>query len=109
MARRSRSRPPSACRSAKKASSTSRENSRTATTPTARAPIRAGSSPDPGALDPRELTFNRFSHRYGDPETEDWKVFANSVIPIGAAGTEVYGFAGYNDRQGKRRLLSSGQ
>ncbi len=54
-----------------------------------------------GALDPRELTFNRFSHRYGDPETEDWKVFANSVIPIGSAGTEVYGFASYNDRQGE--------
>ena len=54
-----------------------------------------------GSLDPRELTFNRFSHRYGDPETEDWKVFANSVIPIGSAGTEVYGFASFNDRQGE--------
>lgn len=54
-----------------------------------------------GALDPRELTFDRFSHRYGDPETEDWKVFANSVIPIGDAGTEVYGFASWNDRSGE--------
>jgi len=53
------------------------------------------------ALDPRELTFDRFSHRYGDPETRDTKVFLNSSLPLGGGETEVYGFATYNDRQGE--------
>jgi iron complex outermembrane recepter protein len=53
-----------------------------------------------GALDPRELTFNRFSHRYGDPETRDTKLFANFQMPIDGE-TEIYGFATYNDRQGE--------
>ncbi|HUE79131.1 MAG TPA: TonB-dependent receptor [Sphingomicrobium sp.] len=54
-----------------------------------------------GALDPRELTFNRFSHRYGDPETRDTKVFANAEMPFGDGATEAYAFASYNDRQGE--------
>ena len=54
-----------------------------------------------GVLDPRELTFNRFSHRYGDPETRDTKLFANASLPLGDGGTEIYGFASYNDRQGE--------
>jgi iron complex outermembrane receptor protein len=54
-----------------------------------------------GALDPRELTFNRFSHRYGDPETRDTKVFVNAELPVGGAETEAYAFASYNDRQGE--------
>ena len=54
-----------------------------------------------GALDPRELTFDRFSHRYGDPETRDTKVFANFQMPVGGGETEVYSFATYNDRQGE--------
>ena len=53
-----------------------------------------------GALDPRELTFNRFSHRYGDPETRDTKLFANFEVPIGV-DAEFYSFATYNDRQGE--------
>ncbi len=52
-------------------------------------------------LDPRELTFNRFSHRYGDPKTRDTKIFVNADLPIGAGETEAYGFASYNDRQGE--------
>ena len=54
-----------------------------------------------GAFDPRELTFNRFSHRYGDPDTRDTKVFVNAQLPLGGSETEVYGFASYNDRQGE--------
>ena len=54
-----------------------------------------------GALDPRELTFDRFSHRYGDPETRDVKIFVNADTPVGAGETEVYAFASYNDRQGE--------
>ena len=54
-----------------------------------------------GALDPRELTFNRFSHRYGDPDVRDLKLFVNSAAPIGGSGFEVYWFASYGDRQGE--------
>jgi iron complex outermembrane receptor protein len=53
-----------------------------------------------GALDPRELTFDRFSHRYGDPRTVDSKVWVNAGVPIGSSGTEVYGFASFNHRDG---------
>jgi iron complex outermembrane receptor protein len=54
-----------------------------------------------GALDPRELTFDRFSHRYGDPDVRDTKVFINSELPLGDGGNEAYAFASYNDRQGE--------
>ena len=55
-----------------------------------------------GALDPRELTFDRFSHRYGDPETRDTKIFVNAEYPVGVGGEgEVYAFGSYNDRQGE--------
>lgn len=54
-----------------------------------------------GALDPRELTFNRFSHRYGDAKTEDFKVFVNSMVPLGASGTEFYAFGSINHRNGE--------
>ncbi len=51
------------------------------------------------ALDPRELSFNRFSHRYGDPATEDGKLFVNLGVPLGG-GTQFYGFGSYNKRTG---------
>lgn len=54
-----------------------------------------------GALDPRELTFDRFSHRYGDPKVRDLKLFVNSAAPIGDSGAEVYWFGSYADRQGE--------
>lgn len=52
------------------------------------------------ALDPRELTFNRFSHIYGDPRTVDSKVWVNSMLPIGDSGTEAYAFLSLNHRDG---------
>ncbi len=52
-----------------------------------------------GTLDPREFTFNRFTHRYGDPETFDGKLFFNAGMPLG--GVELYGFGSYNDRDGE--------
>lgn len=56
----------------------------------------------PTPLDPRELEFDRFSHRYGDPEVRDTKIFVNAEVPVGVGGeTEIYGFASYNDRQGE--------
>lgn len=54
-----------------------------------------------GLLDPREYTFDRFSHRYGDPEVEDLKLMINSAAPIGDTGVEVYWFGTYNDRNGE--------
>ena len=52
-----------------------------------------------GLVDPREATFNRFSHRYGDPETFDGKLFVNAGLPLG--GAEIYAFGSYNDRDGE--------
>ncbi len=55
-----------------------------------------------GALDPRELTFNRFSHGYGDPNTRDIKVFANGAIPVGISeNAQVYAFGSFNNRKGE--------
>jgi iron complex outermembrane receptor protein len=53
-----------------------------------------------GALDPREFTFNRFSHRYGDPEVTDYKLWINGGLPVGA-DVEVYWFGNYNQRLGE--------
>lgn len=52
------------------------------------------------AVDPRELTFNRLSHRYGDPMTRDIKLFLNAGLPISDA-VELYGFATYGHRTGQ--------
>ena len=51
-------------------------------------------------LDPRELTFNRFSHLYGDPQVRDTKLWVNSAFELGNSGTEIYSFASVNDRSG---------
>ncbi|RST31357.1 TonB-dependent receptor [Sphingomonas ginkgonis] len=51
-----------------------------------------------GVLDTRELSFNRFSHIYGDPATHDYKLFANYSLPLGEA--ELYGFSTLNRRRG---------
>jgi iron complex outermembrane receptor protein len=51
-------------------------------------------------LDPRELTFDRFSHLYGDPQVRDSKLWVNSAFELGDSGVELYGFASVNDRAG---------
>jgi iron complex outermembrane receptor protein len=53
-----------------------------------------------GALDPREASFDRYSHRYGDAQTEDLKLFANFGVPLGEA-VEFYGYATYGYRDGE--------
>lgn len=53
-----------------------------------------------GALDPRELTFNRISHRYGDAKTDDLKLFMNFGAPITDA-VELYGYMSYGYRDGE--------
>jgi iron complex outermembrane recepter protein len=67
---------------------------------------RAG--PDPrrqfplvgGASDPREFTFNRLNHRYGDAETRDVNLFFNAGTDV-AADIEFYTFGSYGSRQGE--------
>ncbi len=48
-------------------------------------------------VDPRELTFNRFSHRFGDAATTDYALFVNGGVDV-SEGAELYGFASYNIR-----------
>ncbi|MFA3781960.1 TonB-dependent receptor domain-containing protein [Melioribacteraceae bacterium 4301-Me] len=52
-----------------------------------------------GQPDPREATFGRLNHRFGDADLEDIGVFLNSSIPI-SEGTEFYSFGGYSFRKG---------
>ncbi|MDT8439687.1 MAG: TonB-dependent receptor [Wenzhouxiangellaceae bacterium] len=65
-----------------------------------------------GTLDPRELTFDRINHRFGDPNTEELSVFYNGVLPLGSSPFELYAFGNYADREGDaggfyRRALDS--
>lgn len=64
---------------------------------------RAGYDPRrqyPTIGDPRELTFDRLSHRYGDADTVDYAVFVNAGVPI-APETELYVFGSFNERDGE--------
>ena len=49
--------------------------------------------------DPRELTFDRFSHGYGDGKTVDYNVFVNGGIDI-TPNLELYTFGSYGIRDG---------
>lgn len=51
-----------------------------------------------GVTDPREFTFNRLSHRYGDAAVRDFNLFVNSGLPIG--DFELYSYANYGTREG---------
>jgi iron complex outermembrane recepter protein len=53
-----------------------------------------------GALDPREATFDRISHRYGDAKTDDLKLFVNFGAPLGDA-VELYSYLTYGYRDGE--------
>lgn len=52
------------------------------------------------ALDPRELSFDRISHRYGDAQTDDLKLFMNFGAPL-AEAVELYGYLTYGYRDGE--------
>jgi iron complex outermembrane receptor protein len=39
--------------------------------------------------------------RYGDAEVQDATVYVNAGLPLGESGLEVYGWAGYQDRDGE--------
>ncbi|HEY6965754.1 MAG TPA: TonB-dependent receptor, partial [Erythrobacter sp.] len=50
-----------------------------------------------GALDPRELTFDRRNHRYGDPKTEDLNIVVNMGVPLDDQ-VSFYAFGSYGTR-----------
>lgn len=52
-----------------------------------------------GVYDPREQTFDRRSHRFGDPQTEDVAAFLNTGVPLNEA-VQLYGIASYAWRRG---------
>lgn len=49
-----------------------------------------------GSLDPRELTFDRYNFRFGNPEVEDLTLFYNAGLPVG--DFELYSFGSYGER-----------
>ncbi len=49
-------------------------------------------------FDPRELTFDRLSFRFGDAKTVDYNIFVNAGLPIG--DFELYAFGNYGHRDG---------
>ena len=51
-----------------------------------------------GTLDPREATFDRLNHRYGNGNAENLTFFANAGLDL-QNGWELYGHAGYQDRE----------
>lgn len=50
-----------------------------------------------GSFDPREQSINRFNAWYGEPEMEQWTLFANAGITTDNG--KLYGWASYQNRQ----------
>ncbi|CAM2009016.1 TonB-dependent receptor [Acanthopleuribacter pedis] len=68
---------------------------------------RAGLDPRPqypalpdGSPDPREQSFDRLNHRYGDADSENLGLFVNASFPIGI-DSEIYLFGGITEREGE--------
>lgn len=53
-----------------------------------------------GLIDSRELTIDRFTHRYGDAATTDYTLFLNAGYEL-APSAELYTFASYGIRDGE--------
>jgi iron complex outermembrane receptor protein len=53
-----------------------------------------------GSDDPRESTYDRMNHRYGDAASQNSFLFLNSEIPI-SSGTTIYFFGGAAQRDGE--------
>lgn len=52
-----------------------------------------------GSLDPRELTFDRYNHRFGKAEVEDFALFYNFGYDL-SSDIHLYSFASYAEREG---------
>ncbi len=70
---------------------------RDATTRAGLAPRQQYAEVSPGVPDPREDTFDRLNHRYGNGNARDYSFFINSALPVSEA-LELYAFGGYQDR-----------
>lgn len=53
-----------------------------------------------GSPDPREASFDRLNHRWGDSKFNDMSVFLNSELPL-SSKTSAYLFSGYSSRDGE--------
>jgi iron complex outermembrane receptor protein len=53
-----------------------------------------------GSADPRELEFNRLSHRFGEAGVEDINLIMNSQLPLAGGALEAYAFGSYGNRDG---------
>lgn len=53
--------------------------------------------PSRGDIDPRATPL-RVRSRFGDPDVEQYSVYANAGVPIGGDGWELYGHGGYQRR-----------
>lgn len=53
-----------------------------------------------GPVDPRELSFDRLSQRFGEPRIEDVAAVMNAGVPLGDSGSEWYAFGTYGVRYG---------
>lgn len=54
-----------------------------------------------GRPDPREASFDRLNHRFGDAATADQLLFLNGALPVGESGHELYGFGSLSRRDGE--------
>ncbi len=53
-----------------------------------------------GLSDPREFSFSRLNHRYGDAQTTDYNLFVNAGVDLGT-DFELYAFGSYGRRSGE--------
>ncbi len=58
-----------------------------------------------GTLDPREDTYDRLNHRYGEPKSQDLSFFVNSEIPL-KKGAVFYLFGGLSNTRREAGLFN---
>jgi len=61
---------------------------------------RSQLQPVDGGADPREFSFDRLNHRYGDAQTEDYNLFFNGGVDL-TPEIELYTFGSYGSRAGE--------
>lgn len=54
-----------------------------------------------GQVDPREFTFNRLSHHFGEAKIEDRNAVINAGMPLAGGALKWYGFGTYGERDGR--------